>query len=176
MRCAVLLRAVNVGGRGKLPMADLRRLLDGLGLDDVATYLQSGNVTLSTDLSTAELGERVERALADAYGLRTAALVRTADELAAVVAANPYPYRVGEPAKLVVTFLREPLTAELDHERWLPEQFQVAGREVYQFHPDGLGRSRMAAGLLRGTGAVGTTRNWTTVLALAERTGWPAGR
>ncbi len=174
MRCALLLRAVNLGGHGRLPMADLRRVLEGLGQRDVATYLQSGNATLDTDLAPDALAVRVEAALADELGLRTPVLVRTGPELAAVVAANPFPDAVDRPSWLLVTFLREPLpddvAAALDPGAWLPDRFAVAGREVYQAYANGSGRSRMSAGLLRGAPVVGTGRNWSTVLALAART------
>ena len=170
MRYALLLRAVNVGGTGRLAMADFRGVLQRLGHADVATYLQSGNATLASDLPAGELAEQVEAALAAELGLATTVLVRTGDELAAVVAGNPFPEEAAQPSRLLVTFLREPLAADLDHAAWLPDRFAVMGREVYQHYAEGMGRSRMAAGLLRGTGAVGTSRNWTTLLALAGRT------
>jgi uncharacterized protein (DUF1697 family) len=174
VRCALLLRAVNVGGHGKLPMADLRRVLEGLGHRDVQTYLQSGNATLDADLAPGDLARQVENALHEQLGLRTEVIVRTGGELAAVLDANPFPDALANPSWLLVTFLRDPLPADvvqrLDPDAWRPDRFAVLGREVYQAYAAGSGRSRMATGLLRGLPVVGTARNWNTVVALAERT------
>ncbi|WP_165865739.1 DUF1697 domain-containing protein [Vallicoccus soli] len=174
MRCALLVRAVNVGGRSRLPSADLRRAVEAAGGTQVATYLQSGNAVCGTDLAPDALAVRVEAALADVAGVRTDVLARTGEELAAVVAANPFPDALAQPSWLHVVFLGAPLAPEvaagLDPAAWLPDRFAVAGREVYAAYAGGSGRSRMSAGLLRGVPLVATARNWGTVRALAERT------
>jgi uncharacterized protein (DUF1697 family) len=86
-----LLRAVNVGGTGKLPMAELKAICEGLGFRGVRTYIQSGNVVFASPLTQAAVKSRLEKALAARLGKPCAVLMRTAAELEATVAANPIP-------------------------------------------------------------------------------------
>jgi uncharacterized protein (DUF1697 family) len=169
---AVLLRGVNVGGHNKVPMARLRELAEGLGYTDVATYLQSGNLVVSADAQPA----KVEAAIAD--GLRTeldvnvAVMVRTSKELAAVIAANPFGDDT-DPKRLLVSFLAAKPAAKtvraLDPNEFDPERFEFGDRCMYQWLPDGVGRSKLAAAPWdRRLGVKGTGRNWRTVLALRD--------
>ncbi len=173
-RWVALLRGVNVGSV-RVGMADLRRLVTGLGHQDVQTYLQSGNVVFGSTVRDAEaLAGGIERALADELGLTVPVLVRSARELAAVAGGNPYADREDDPTRLLVAFLAtapEPsAVAALTVPAGEPAAFTVTGREVFLHYPaGGYGRSRFTnAYLEKKLGVVATTRNWRSVRALAE--------
>lgn len=166
-----LLRGVNVGGTGKLAMADLRRLCAECGFERVTTYIQSGNVVFDADVDTAEARRRLEQALATHMGKPIDVAVRTADELAAVIADNPYLERTDDPAALHVAFAVGDGDAELPSDelaRFAPEEALAAGRHVYFFLPGGVGRSKLLQYLGRRPNQAGTLRNWRTVTKLAE--------
>lgn len=171
---AALLRGVNVG-RNKLAMTDLRSLLTDLGGQDVRTYLQSGNAVFghaTTDL--AHLARAVEDGLAGS-GVSSKVLLRTGEELADVLAGNPYLSREPDPVKLHVTFLAEAPDAERVEQLPTPAGetavFHLAGKEVYLHCPDGYGRTKLTNSFFESRlGVVATTRNWRTVTALTELT------
>lgn len=168
-----LLRGVNVGGAGKVPMADLRRVVTEAGYGDVRTYVASGNVVLTTDATDTEVVAADLRAVcARAFPVASPeVVVRTRDELHGVLAANPFLDRDDDPTHHHVVFLpgREPARVP-DVEVQAPEDLATIGREVYLFLPGGMGRSPLAARLARlgGHGPTGTSRNWRTVTALAR--------
>ncbi len=163
-----LLRGVNVGGKGRLAMADLKQAVEGAGHEDVRTYIQSGNVVLrSSETSTSTLAAGLRRSIAAATGLDTDIFVRTLDELAAVVDANPFPGS----SDVHVVFTAEdpgPSLAGLDLAPYAPEEAVAIGPHVYLHLPGGIGRSRLAADLARRAGPAGTTRGWRTVVALLD--------
>ena len=175
-RHVVLLRGINLGARNRVAMPQLRELLTGAGFDDVRTYLQSGNVVLSSAAAPEQVARECERQIATGFGLDIAVVTRTRDELAAVVEHNPLRAVAANPKRYQVSFLAAELTAEaadrVAAEVVAPEQLVVSGRELYAWHPDGVGRSRLATRLAgRGLGVTATARNWTTVeslLALAD--------
>ena len=165
---AALLRGVNVAGN-KLSMADLTRLVGALGGSDVRTYLQSGNVVYS---GTKKVAAGLEQALLDELGVRSPVLVRSGAELAAVVAAKPYD---ADGKAVSVTFLadhpKSSALASIDATAFGSDRFEAIGREVYLHTPDGYGRSKLNNAFWeRKLSTVATTRNWNTVLALAEMT------
>jgi uncharacterized protein (DUF1697 family) len=174
-RQIALLRGVNVGGKRPVPMAALRELLGRLGYADVATYLQSGNVVLTSDLAPERLERALEAAILDEMGVDPQVVVRTRDELADVVAGNPLG-EVAEPKRFQVSFLSAAPAPEvvraLESADVAPERVAVRGREVYAWHPDGVQSSPLAKLLTdRGLGVTATARNWNTVtrlLALAD--------
>ena len=157
-----LLRAVNVGGTGKLPMADLRALCEKAGFRDVRTYIASGNVVFSSDLTAPKALVTLESALAKRLGIATQVLIRTADELEAVIAANPFPE--AEPNQLIVVFLskEEPLSAIDDWRIPGRERIALIGRELFIHYPDGIGQSKLTVPFAD----QGTGRNLNTVRAL----------
>ena len=169
--CAVLLRGVNVGGHNRVPMARFRSLLEGLGGQDVQTYLQSGNAVLSWPGPAEALENAVHQALAVELSLSVPVLVRTAAELAAVVAGCPWPDL--DPKLLHAVFLTGPAdpdrVAAVDHAGLSPELVAVGDRVVYAFYAGGVQRSRLAR--LDVGGGPGTARNWRTVTALAQLCG-----
>lgn len=181
-RHVALLRGINVGGRKKIAMADLRALVAGLGHSDVATYINSGNVVFANGTPEAgrdELEAAIEAAVLAELGLEVAVLVRTHEELTAAVDANPFPDAV--PSRLLLSFLR---TAP-DPDEYGPvvervesgaDEFRVDGTTVYLHCPDGLGRSKLAAALSRPAVGVGTSRNLATVRTLVRLSQDPGNR
>ncbi len=173
MRQAVLLRGINLGSHNRIAMPDLRRRLGDAGYQDVSTYLASGNVVVSSELDPPALAEEFERYILDWYGLELSVIVRTGEELAAVVALNPLGEVASDPKRYQVSFLREPLSsnvvARLEDLAASPEQVVVSGREVYAWHPAGVARSKLWNELAGKRLAVpATARNWTTVGKLLE--------
>ena len=175
-RYALLLRGVNVGTKNSLPMAEFRKMLESLGCTDVQTYVQSGNAVFATKRGEGVLTGSIEKALERYMGRSIATTLRTQGELKAIVDGNPFGKVAKEPKKLCVTFLSHAPTkaevAPLHSQSWKPELFEVVGREIYTWHPNGQGRSPLAAALgkLDLRGAV-TMRNWNTVVKLLEMLG-----
>jgi len=169
-RSAALLRGINVSGHRKVPMAELRQLVAGLGAVDVETYLQSGNVVFGAADPLA-LGRALEVELAEQLDVDVHVVVRSADQLAAVVAGQPFE---GTPTQLHVTFLAAEPAAEraaaLETGRD-DDRCALVGREVYLLCPDGYGRTKLNNAFFeRRLQQAATTRNWRTVLTLAEMT------
>ncbi|KND32677.1 DUF1697 domain-containing protein [Streptomyces acidiscabies] len=174
---AALLRGINVGGNRKLPMADLRALLEGLGYGDVRTYLQSGQAVFSTDGDETSLAAQVGRAIEERFGFAVDVLVRDHAYLKAIVDACPFPAAELEPKQLHVTYFSAPVDADrfagIDQVAFLPEEFRIGDRALYLYAPDGLGRSKLAEQLARSRltkDIVATSRNWNTVVKLIELT------
>jgi uncharacterized protein (DUF1697 family) len=163
-----LLRGINVGGRTTLPMADLRELAEGLGYTDVRTYIQSGNLVLSTTDSAAKVERDLAKAVADRGGVAPDVAVRTRAQLAKVVDTSPFLARGEDPAHLHVLFLIDPKakTGTLeDLARDDGEELATVGQEVHLLLPHGVGRSKLALSLGK-RGPQGTMRNWRTVTKL----------
>jgi len=170
----VLLRGVNVGGHRKVPMAELRGLLSGLGCTEVRTYIQSGNaVFVASEALVARLSEGLGEAMAERFGFRVPVVVRAGEDLARIVATNPFLGQGADPRRLHVGFLAEAPAAEaiagIDLDRSPPDTLVVQGREVYLHLPNGVGRTRLSNDYLeRALGTTSTLRNWRTVGVLAE--------
>lgn len=167
-----LLRGINVGGRSKLPMTDLRAELTSAGLGAVRTYIASGNVVLDSDLGPDELVDTVRSLVRQRFELDRPVVVRSADQLARVAERNPFVSRTEDPTKLHVVFTNgldaSPLDG-VDPAAFAPEELAVDGDEVYLYLPDGMARSPVAIALERNApAAVATTRNWRTVLKLVQ--------
>jgi uncharacterized protein (DUF1697 family) len=169
-----LLRGINVGAKTKVPMAELRSSLESLGLEDVTTYIQSGNaVCRSRTAGTPALAARIERRIRKDFGIDAAVLLRTPAELAKVVNSNPFVRAGADPAKLHVAFLDSvpprKAVAGLDPERSAPDEFEHRGREIYLHLPNGFGRSKLTIDYFeRRLGVRATARNWRTVNKLIE--------
>jgi uncharacterized protein (DUF1697 family) len=170
-----LLRGVNVGGRTKVSMKELKALFEDLGYTGVVTYIQSGNVVFdsSSKVGTKE-ATAIEKSIRAAFGFDVAVVVRSSKELAAVVADNPFVAAGADPSKLHVTFLAAPVPKgsldRIDAGRYAPEEFAIGRREVYLHLPNGIGRSKLASALARPLSAEATTRNWNTVTKLLAMT------
>jgi uncharacterized protein (DUF1697 family) len=171
-----LLRGINLASSRRIAMADLRALLAEKGFEGVRTHLQSGNVVLRSDDPPDAVARAIEEAIQERSGLDVDVIVRTADELAAVVAANPLGDVARDGAKHIVAFLSaEPDAAALRalaEEDFAPEQFEARGREIYAWCPNGLQKSPLMKALtdrgrLGDRSVTATVRNWNTVTRLA---------
>jgi uncharacterized protein (DUF1697 family) len=168
-----LLRGVNLGARNKVSMARLRELFEELGHDDVATYVQSGNVLFHSATPRDKLITTIQSGIRDQFGLDITVLLRTKSELRAAVTGNTFANRQRDPTKLHVTFLAEtPLrgrVAALRKQRFEPDEFRVVRSVVYLHCPHGYGKSKLSNALFeKELGVAATTRNWRTVTTLAE--------
>ena len=170
MRYAALLRGINVGGNKKVAMSDLRALLEELGHDDVATYLQSGNAVFSA--SKTPKATDIEAAIARRLGMDVKVVIRSHEELLAAIDANPFPQAVKEPKTLHVSFLSAvPKWTDVDADAIAPDQVAFVGEHMYLWTPNGIGRSKVGQHASdKKLGVVATARNWNTVLKLAELT------
>jgi uncharacterized protein (DUF1697 family) len=171
-----LLRGINLGSANRIAMPALRELLEARGFTGVATYVQSGNVVLASDLDPQAVAAGVSDAIADAFGLQIAVVVRSRAELAAVVEANPLPEAAADPKRFQVSFIDGRLHPELPERLEAlaapSERVVVRASEIYAWHPDGVARSKLWAKLGAkgglGKNVTATSRNWTTVLTLLE--------
>ncbi len=165
-----LLRGVNVGGSGTLPMTNLREIATEAGLEQVSTYIQSGNLVFSAPRrSAAAVATSLRSAIAQATTLDPEVIVRTRAELATVIDGSPFLRRGEAPSHLHVVFMAgkaAPLIKGFDASQHLPEEVVAVGRELHLFLPDGVGRSKLVTALARHTGPVGTMRGWRTVTTL----------
>lgn len=180
-----LLRGINLGGRNKVSMADLRALVSELGHTGVSTYIQSGNVLFTAEppgADAAELAAAMAEAITAKLGVTSPVVVLTAGELAQVVAANPFPGEP-EPRRVHAVVLSEPpgpeLAAKLDAAvaqsaaKGSGDEIRVIGRTLYLHTPAGYGTSDLAMTLMRivsspKAGTTGTARNWATMRKLLE--------
>lgn len=166
----LMLRAVNVGAR-RVPMPALRDLLAGAGFGGARTYLQSGNVVLESEAPAEQLAADMRRLISEEFGFDVPVIVRTQSELEAVLDHNPFPDGEASPKLYWVSFLDAPLDSERAH--WLEgraaagESFEVHGREIYAWLPDGVARSKLATAMAApAEGITATARNWNSVVAL----------
>jgi uncharacterized protein (DUF1697 family) len=172
-RYIALFRAMNVGGNNRLPMKVLVRLLEGMGLSNVKTYIQSGNAVFDSDLKDAPaLGKSISAAISKAHGFAPRLLVLKSAELAKAIRSNPFPEAESESATLHVTFLsatpKHPDLQALTAVKTTGERFLLKGRLFYLYAPDGIGRSKLAARIEKALGVTGTARNWRTLRKLEE--------
>lgn len=171
-RYAVLLRGINVGGNKKVAMADLRQLLSELGFTDVATLLQSGNAVFTYRRTKPEvLARRIQAAIREQLGLEVSCIVRTRQEMEAVMAGNPLGKMASDGSKLLLVFLSDSPdpkrmaghdAVELD-----PDRIRLGDRVIYQWCPEGILAAPAVGGLAERHWSVTTTgRNWNTVTKL----------
>lgn len=166
-----LLRGINLGARRRVAMADLRAWLTGLGYDDVRTLLQSGNAVFRTNKKPATVRREVEAALAEGAGFRIDCVLRTADELRAVVAADPLGHVATNPSRYFVSFMDLPGEwPAIDAAGYEPERVHLAEREAYFWVPEGTQNSKLLAAFPARHGQVTTMRNWNTVTKLVAMT------
>jgi uncharacterized protein (DUF1697 family) len=175
-KLAVLLRAVNVGGTGKLAMAEFKALLGELGHDEAKTLGAAGSAVVRTGHGPAALETDLETALKARFDLATEVFARTHAELKAVLAANPFCQMAREkPAGLLVVFLKgEPAAAAIEDLRARivgPEEVAAGPRSLFIAYGDGMGKSKLTGQIVHRTIKLsGTGRNWNTVGKLAELT------
>ena len=173
-----LLRAVNVGGYGKLSMADFRKFLEGLGFENVQTYIQSGNAVFDAPGPGKKVGAAIAAGLEKLMGAKVDVIVRTHEELTRLIAANPFADEAAaDGARVAVSFLageaapaaRPAFQAIQEKYPQRRDRFHVAGEHIYFHFPDGAGETKFTGKALeRAIGVPGTARNWNTVLKLHE--------
>ncbi len=173
-RWVALFRGLNVGGHRKLPMQDLRNMLTLAGLDDVTTYIQSGNAVFTASGTREALGTRIETALASDCDVETRVMLRTGDEMRAIAANHPLSDGA-DIKRLAVAFLEASpdatSIAAFDPNQHSPDQCLVTGDHVFVHAPSGFGKTKLTNNWLeRQLGRAATTRNWNTVLRLTEMT------
>jgi len=181
-----LLRGINVGGRNKVPMAELRQVVTGVGPTGVTTYIQTGNVLFdAAGTSTAELASALEAGIAAAFGIQPPVVVLTRDELAKVLQDNPYPKEPNPKLVHVVFLAAEPPKELLDRlaaaasaaaAKGARDTVTVIGPALFLHTPDGYGKSELALSVFRvidalnkqkkGDGVAATARNWATATKL----------
>jgi uncharacterized protein (DUF1697 family) len=159
-----LLRAVNVGGTGKLPMSDLKALCEKAGMLEVRTYIASGNVIFKSNQTEAQVKKTLEAALHKYAGKPVGIMVRTAAEMADILARNPF--QKCAPNRTVAIFLDEapPKTALSEITGKKDEEIKLGKREIYVHYGDGMGQSKLKIPAAK----AGTARNMNTVAKLIE--------
>lgn len=173
-----LLRGINMGGHKKVAMSDLRGLVEEIGLSDVQTLLQSGNLLFSgPSKPTATLEAQLEAALLKRLGLKTALLIRSAAEWKKLILANPFADEAKrDPSHLALMLLKnKPSTAAVAALKKAivgREYFEADGRTLYAYFPDGFGNSKFTTALIdRTLSTTATARNWNTVVKIAKAAG-----
>lgn len=171
-----LFRGINVGGKNILPMKELVAVLENLGLQDIRAYIQSGNVIFrSKAADTAQLAGKISIAIKKSHGFEPQVLLLDSAALDKAIRGNPYPEAETVPNNLHLNFLSaippKPDLNALEKIRAKTERFHLAGNVLYLHAPDGIGRSKLAAGMERLLGVPMTGRNWNTVRKLKEMIG-----
>ena len=173
----ILLRAVNLGGYGKLPMADFRKLLTSLGFEKVETYIQSGNAVVDAKGGAPAVAKAVAAGLEKLVGAPTGVVVRTHEQLDRVIRENPFAAESVDGAKVHVGFLAGPagkeavaglerLVAQYPKRR---DRYRLVEETLYLHLPDGAAETKFSGKSLdKALGVMGTARNWNTVLKLHE--------
>lgn len=176
-RCVALLRGINVGGKHRVPMPELRAVGEALGLAEVQTYIQSGNLVFMADGRPSALERTLEAAIAERFGLQIPVMVRTAREWRTYLDENPFPKASASAPNLVMLALpKAPLpggvATALQARAVDGERVQEAGGALWIHFAGGSGRSKLSPAVLdRLAGSPVTTRNWRTVVKLGELLG-----
>jgi uncharacterized protein (DUF1697 family) len=176
-RCVALLRGINVGGKHRVPMSELRAAGEAVGLADVRTYIQSGNLVFTADGRPSALEGALEAAIAARFGIEIPVMVRTARMWQALLDANPFPNAsASEPNLVMVAISKAPLAGgvakALQGRAVDGERVGEAGGALWIHFPGGSGRSKLSPTVLdRLAGSPVTTRNWRTVVKLGELLG-----
>ncbi len=175
-----LLRGINVGGKNIIKMADLKRVFESIGLCDVKTYIQSGNVLFKSDETEEVLSDKIEHEIEAVFGIPAKVILRTSKELEQIILNCPFSQdeiteaeNLSEAESLYVALLaRTPLkenTGCLDAYRSESDKYHIAGREIYLLFQNSIRNSKLANNLHR-LDVPATVRNWKTLSKLAEIT------
>ena len=170
-----LFRGINVGGNRLVKMTELKTLHESLSLQNVTTYIQSGNVVFTSDIADAtQLERNIEKAFEERFSFHSHVAVRSLPDLQAIIANTPFQHSHDKESKwIAVLFLVTPAADNaLEEIRKVyngPEEIVILGKEAYIYYPEGMGRSKLTPALLeKKLGASNTARNWNTVLKLQE--------
>lgn len=167
-----MLRGINVSGQKQVRMADLQSLYEALGLANVWTYVQSGNVVFdSPEQDAAKLRKSIEAQIEETFGFSVPALIRTSDDFRLIIESHPFAQE--DPTRVLVTFLYE----RPDQSKWddlgnykdKVDKFALGEQEIFLFCPGGYGKTKLSNTFFeKKLGVIATTRNWKTVNALYE--------
>ena len=168
-----LLRGINVGGKNALPMKDLRAMLEGLGLKNVRTYIQSGNCVFDSGESDADmLAATIADSIEKAFGFRVQVLVIAGGDFDAALAECPYPEGADDPKSVHLFFLSErpedPDVDSIEKIKAPSERYSLSDRVLYLYAPDGIARSKLAAQVEKHLGVSATARNYRSATKIAE--------
>ena len=163
-----LLRGINVGGKNKIKMAELVKILESIGLENIRTYIQSGNIIFEcVERDYDEIALEISQAVHDRHGFRPTTLVLGLKEFAEAIKNNPFPEAENEPQTLHFYFLEQapqnPNIAALENIKRESECYKLVGKVFYLYAPEGIGRSKLAAKVENALGVVVTARNWRSV-------------
>ncbi|MEE8041166.1 MAG: DUF1697 domain-containing protein [Pseudomonadales bacterium] len=166
-----LFRGINVGGRNLLPMRELVPLFEALGMRNVRTYIQSGNVVFEGDKAdAARLSDQIGAAVKKSHGFAPHLIILESEELTEAIASNPYPEAESDPKTVHLTFLssvpENPDLESLERIKRDSERFMLEGKVFYLHAPEGIARSKLATRIEKSLGVAGTARNWRTVCAI----------
>ena len=170
-----LFRGINVGGNNLLPMKDLTRTLEDIGVTNVRTYIQSGNVVFSCpEKDASQIKKRIASAVMTNHGFEPGVLLLSAAQLAQAVSANPYPAAEDDPKSLHLFFLADQPDSfhpeKFDALKAASEEYSLEANVFYLHAPEGIGRSKLAAKAEKLLGVPATARNWRTVSKLVALT------
>src|SRR5215831_6397075 len=178
--CLALFRGINVGGHHTVSMGDLKGLHEFLGLTHVVTYINSGNVVFSSEIvDRAQVTRQLEEGFVAKFGFHSTVILRTAPELDAIVANNPFQDQPEKASNLVIVMLLAAAPTleaveDLHKAHAGPEEMHLVGRELYVYYPNGSGRSKLTNSLIeKRLKTVGTGRNWNTLLQLQKMLAQP---
>lgn len=172
-KCILLLRGINVGGKNILPMKELVRDLQSLNLENIKTYIQSGNIIFqSKGKVLPTLADKISSTIEDHHGFRPHTLLLSAEEFQNAIESNPFPEAKSEPKTLHLFFLAspspEPDMESINRIKLPSEQFRLTNHVFYLHAPDGIGRSKLAGNVEKFLKVAVTARNWRTVQKLWE--------
>ena len=173
-RFVALLRGINVGGNTKVPMAELRALCGEIGLAEVATYIQSGNLLFSASGSASDEEAKLEQAIESRFAIAVPVMVRAASDWPALVATNPFPEAArDEPNRLMLCLSKEAPYRDAGHALQARardgEQVRLVGEALWIHYPGGSGTSRLSPSLINSlVGSPVTARNWRTAVKLQQ--------
>jgi len=166
-------RGINVGGKNRLPMKDLVALLEGIGAQEIRTYIQSGNaVFLSSEKNPSQLSKQLAAEVKKRHGFEPCVLILELAAINRAIAKNPFPEAETDPGSLHLGFLastpKNPDLEKLDSLRTESERFHLIDNVFYLHAPEGVGKSRLAASAEKLLGVPMTDRNWRTVCKVRD--------
>jgi uncharacterized protein (DUF1697 family) len=168
----VLFRGINVGGNKVVKMETLRTVMIKAGFTDVKTYIQSGNLVLTSNQTARRVDETISRLFPTTFGFESRISIRNIDEWNCMIAKNPYPEADENPKSLHAVILdggpTEAALAEFETKAVELESFTLRNRVLYLYTPDGFGTSKLALALDKVLKVPLTARNWRTVLTLQK--------
>lgn len=167
-RYIVLLRGINVSGKNKLPMADLRALLSELGYQNIQTYIQSGNIILDSEKEKSILEKEIKEGIKSRFGYDVPVISRTVEGVINAIENNPYP--VENEKVIAVIFLSDAVTmTAIEINKADDDKFTVLKDVVYIYCPNGFGRSKLTINVFeKKLNVIATSRNWRTTSKLLE--------